>query len=57
MIPVFERHGIVLREDILDDRGRSLWDGVGLGRYDRGAGTLNKLDALLDRLEDALEEV
>lgn len=56
LIPLFARHGITVREDILDDRGRSIWDGVGLGRYDRGAGTLNKLDALLDRLEDALEE-
>ena len=56
LIPVFERNGITLREDLLDDPDRSLWDGVGLGRYERGGGTLNKLDALLDRLEDALEE-
>ena len=52
--PILERHGLRLRVDILEDQERDLWDGVGIGRYKRPAGVLNRLDSLLDRLEDML---
>ena len=52
--PILERHGLRLLVDILEDQDRNLWDGVGVGRYKRPAGVLNRLDSLLDRLEDML---
>ena len=55
--PLLASHGITLRLDILEDEGRNIWDGVGLGRYEHRPGVLNDLDALLDRLEDRLDEM
>lgn len=57
LAPVLRRHGLELRRDVLEDPGRNLWDGVGLGRYEHRPGVLNDLDALLDRLEDQLKEL
>ena len=57
LIPVLNRHGLILRTDVLEDEGRDLWDGVGLGRYEHRPGVLNDLDALLDRLEDQLGQI
>lgn len=54
--PILARHGVRLRIDLLEDKDRSLWDGVGLGRYDHDPGVLNDLGAVLDRLEDLLTE-
>lgn len=54
--PLLARHGVRLRIGLLEDEDRSLWDGVGLGRYDHAPGVFNDLDALLDRLEDILAE-
>jgi predicted acylesterase/phospholipase RssA len=53
--PVLEKHGLRLRVDILQDSSRNLWDGVGLGHYQNRSGVLNRLDSILDRLEDVLE--
>ena len=55
--PILARHGVALRHEILDEEDRSIWDGVGLGRYEHRPGVLNDLAALLDRLEDRLEEI
>ena len=53
--PVFRRHGLTLRRDVLEDAGRSMWRGVGLPeaprRGSRPSGTLDRLAADLDRLE------
>lgn len=57
LAPILKRHGLTLRRDILEDSDRNLWDGVGLGRYEHRPGVLNDLDALLDRLEDRLDEL
>jgi len=57
LAPVLARHGVTLRIDVLEDESRNLWDGVGLGRYEHRPGVLNDLDALLDRLEDRLDEI
>ena len=54
LAPLLARHGLTLRQDILLDEDRNLWDGVGLGRYEHRPGVLNDLDSLLDRLEDVL---
>ena len=55
--PLFSRHGLTLKLDVLEHDERDLWDGVGLGRYEHRPGVLNDLDALLDRLEDRLAEI
>lgn len=62
LAPVFERHGAVLRRDILADSSRGLWRGVGLPdedpvglpRSEPGQAT-SHLDGLLDRLEAYVE--
>ena len=55
--PILARHGVSMRHDVLDDEDRGIWDGVGLGRYEHRPGVLNDLDALLDRLEDQIEQL
>ncbi len=56
LAPILARHGLTLRQDVLEDADRDLWDGVGLGRYEHRPGVLNDLDSLLNRLEDYLDE-
>lgn len=62
LAPVLARHGLTLRKDILEDRSRKLWRGLGLRaarikvppkRNDLE--TLNRLDAALDRLDGLLD--
>ncbi len=58
LAPVFARHGVRLRRDILEDEGRTLWAGVGLPSEERRRPApprhelSGRLDAALDRLED-----
>jgi predicted acylesterase/phospholipase RssA len=62
LAPVFERHGAVLRRDILADTSLGLWRGVGLPDEDRGRApsselgqATSRLDGLLNRLEAYIE--
>jgi predicted acylesterase/phospholipase RssA len=54
LAPLFARHGVRLRREVLEDETRDLWDGVGLPR-DEGdhlvRRTVHRLDRALDRLE------
>jgi NTE family protein len=54
--PVLARHGLRLRRDVLADEGRTIWQGLDFDRQGRtqATQTLNRLEALLDRLERAL---
>jgi NTE family protein len=57
LAPVFRRHGIVLRRDVLLDRSRNLWTGVGLiggSRRDSVDGEMSAADRLGKAL-DALD--
>jgi predicted acylesterase/phospholipase RssA len=58
LAPLFRRHGLTLRRDVLEDRSRDLWRGVGLPAEPlarvSGSDTVRRLDAVLDRLQDAL---
>jgi NTE family protein len=62
LAPIFERHGAVLRRDILADTRLGLWSGVGLPEEDPrwrpttelGLAT-SQLDGLLNRLETFVE--
>ncbi len=62
LAPVFARHGVRLRREVLEDGGRELWPGVGLPareeppRRRQAAGVVADLDRLLDRLERYVEE-
>jgi predicted acylesterase/phospholipase RssA len=49
LAPVFARHGVRLRVDILEEE-RDLWEGVGLGEGPKTA-VLNELEQALDRLD------
>ena len=67
LAPIVARHGLRLRRDILEDRTRDLWRGVGLdstsarrlarngGHRDSSHDTLERLDGVLDRLQAALQ--
>lgn len=57
LAPVFRRHGITLRRDVLHDRSRNLWTGVGLiggSRRDSVDGEMSAADRLGKAL-DALD--
>ncbi len=57
LAPIFRKHGIVLRKDVLLDRSRNLWTGVGLiggSRPDAVDGEMPAADRLATTL-DALE--
>jgi predicted acylesterase/phospholipase RssA len=63
LAPIFAKHGITLRRDILEER-RDLWEGVGLPRKlaapskrqgTSGHATVRQLDDALGRLERLLE--
>ena len=62
LAPIFERHGAVLRRDVLADTRLGLWSGVGLPDEDRRrrpttelAMTASDLDGLLSRLETLVD--
>jgi predicted acylesterase/phospholipase RssA len=48
--PVLERHGLRLREDILDDAQRSVWDGL-VGTRPPNSTVLSRLDRALNELD------
>jgi hypothetical protein len=50
LAPVFGRHGLQLRRDVLEDRGRDLWAGVGVPQG-RSSHVTEELDRALTRLE------
>jgi NTE family protein len=50
LAPVLARHGLRLREDVLDDRTRDLWSSVGVEHRRRGT-VGDQLDRALDGLE------
>jgi hypothetical protein len=58
LAPIFARHGLTLRRDVLSDRRRDLWRGVGVEDEPRPAATavstLARLDDALSRLESLL---
>lgn len=49
--PIFARHGVRMRIDVLEDPTRNLWRGVGLGDFRLRAPVAVELDAVLNRLE------
>jgi len=51
--PALERHGLRLREDVLDDDSRDLWSGVGLPS-EKGPAVSRRLDQALAGLEKAV---
>ncbi len=55
LTPVFARHGLTLRTDLLEDPDRSLWDDVELP--DGRPRMLSTLDRALDRLERYVDAV
>jgi predicted acylesterase/phospholipase RssA len=62
LAPIFARHGLTLRRDVLEDEARELWTGVGIDdeapapRRGDDLATLDRLSAALDRLEARLEK-
>jgi predicted acylesterase/phospholipase RssA len=48
--PIFARHGLVLRRDVLEDEHRTVWAGA-----DSGEPVTRTLDALLERLDSLVE--
>lgn len=56
--PLFERHGIRLRVEVLEDQQRDLWSHVGMPTKRRGAPLpiVQRLDKTLDRLGQALHQ-
>ena len=57
LAPIFARHGLRLRRDVLEDDRRRLWPGVGLtedGRRPTMRHTADRLAGALDRLERLL---
>jgi predicted acylesterase/phospholipase RssA len=51
--PIFARHGLRLRDDVLDDESRDVWSGVGFPdgrRQSRTGGRLNQALASLERV-------
>lgn len=51
LAPIFERHGLGLRLDVLEDPSRDLWSGVGLREEKESTDTVDALDRALRRLE------
>jgi predicted acylesterase/phospholipase RssA len=54
--PIFERHGIHVRWDILSERNRDLWEEVGFPQPPSMKTAADHLDLALDRLEALLEK-
>jgi hypothetical protein len=59
LAPIFARHGLVLSREVLEDTGRDLWEGVGLGRGRPalGAGREPSGAVLVRRLDEALRQL
>jgi NTE family protein len=55
LAPIFERHGLRLRLEVLEDAERNLWERVGITESG-SVHTLNRLERSLVRLERLLEE-
>jgi predicted acylesterase/phospholipase RssA len=59
LAPLFARQGLTLRRDVLEDREREIWAGVGLGpkgeRPHRELAVVTDLDHALRRLEAMVE--
>lgn len=59
LAPLLRRHGAILHREVLEDRSRDLWEGVGLpaDRAPRANDheTLRRLDSALDRLQHLLD--
>jgi NTE family protein len=51
LAPIFARHGVMLRLDVLEDHSRDLWSGVGL-EDERSTDIFDDLDRALRRIED-----
>ena len=52
LAPIFERRGLALQRNVLEDDSRDLWQGVGLGEPPEEGGELvDRIDRALDRLE------
>ncbi len=63
LAPVLARHGLKLRKDILEDKSRKLWKGLGVRSLTRkpkprvnDLETISRLDRALDRLDAMLDE-
>ncbi len=54
--PIFERFGLRLRTDLLEDRERDLWRGVGVYFDSDDSSVLGRLAIALDRLDGYLQE-
>jgi hypothetical protein len=50
--PLFKKHGVTLRLDVLKDETRSVWESAGVSTK-RRAGVTAKLDRALAAIEDA----
>lgn len=50
--PIFRRHGLSLRMDVLRDESRDVWEGVGVTRHGRRAEVTDRLSSALSRLEE-----
>jgi len=53
LAPIFKRHGYRLKLDWLQDRDRTVWEGVGLGPAGPGAAVTDRLSQALARLAGA----
>lgn len=55
LAPIFARHGLRLREELLADPSRGLWDGVGLPKDGQVRTEITaRLDEVLNRLENLM---
>lgn len=56
--PMFARHGLCLRRDVLEDARRTVWDALPAlpKRRAEGEPVTRTLDALLERLDDLMED-
>ncbi len=56
LAPIFERFGLRLRTDLLEDRDRDLWRGVGVYFDADDSSVLGRLEIALDRLDGYIQE-
>ena len=53
LAPVLKRHGLALRDDVLDDTSRTVWNGM---HFAPRAGVTRTLEGALEKLEDVLTQ-
>jgi hypothetical protein len=53
LAPMFRRHGLTLRLDLLQDQDRTVWEGAGMAQGRAGAPVADRLSLALVRLETA----